>query len=425
MAYPAILQDGRLWAEEGRDFLSYAFRRGSLAALVYVHKRHLDLIPNLAASISAWIGGRSALHVFPAVSVLGYIAYLSGFARLAAASVAAGSRPGLPAPPRSAWMAISLVCGLTGALTAVHPRAWEAALNTINSWSLLVPALVLHVLAPARPRVRGLLAFAAGVVSFPVLLLLPGFLLFSVAGKRCQLDRSGQFPAGAADAVSGGLFLALLVQLGLMLVAPSELPLATERSFSLQVLPLVPLLAVWRSVLPLLLPLPSALPAPLISPASVLSAGSALLAAVVVFLVLLAPWLVRNPLNAIPGWFLPALSLGMGWQLIALALSFGGVESYVAGGGFRYVLPFFLLVLAGVVCTIIQHLAHPSRGARGLLLALLLWLVLQAGSSLAAQWILRRQSPDWWCFRHAPVAPYPSQVFSPAGSLPLCPLGWP
>lgn len=425
MAYPAILHDGRLWAEEGQDFLSYAIRRGSLAALVYVHKRHLDLIPNLAASLSASIGGRSALHVFPAVSLLGYIAYLSGFARLAAASVAAGSRSGSPARPRTAWMAISLVCGLTGALTAVHPRAWEAALNTINSWSLLVPALVLHVLAPARPRVRGLLAFAAGVVSFPVLLLLPGFLLFSVTGRRSQMDRSDQFPVAASDAVSAGLSLALVVQLGLILLAPSELPLATERSFSLQVLPLVPLLAVWRSVLPLLLPLPSALPAPLISPASVLSAGTALLAAVVAFLVLLAPWLIRKPLNALPAWFLPALSLGMGWQIIALALSFGGVESYVAGGGFRYVLPFFLLVLAGVVCTIIQHLAHPSRGARGWLVALLLWLVLQAGSSLAAHRILHRQSQDWWCFRHVPDEPYPSQVSGPAGPLPLCPLGWP
>jgi hypothetical protein len=189
---------------------------------------------------------------------------------------------------------------------------------------------------------------------------------------------------------------------------------------------LLPLLTLWRGLLPLLLPLPQALPQLLWPIHSLPAAGVALLATGVILALLLGPWLLPRIPIRLPLWLPAAVTVVIAWQLAALLLSVGGSASYVGGGGFRYFVPLFLLTLAGVACLAIQDLAATAWRSRPLVPALVLvWLLLQAGVSLEAHRRLHLESQDWWCFRVAPAPPYETQIATPAGPLPLCPLGWP
>jgi len=156
LAAPAVLLYGRIWAEEGRDFLAFAIAHRPWGGLSYAHKQHLDLLPNIAASFAAQGWGKPGFW-FVSISLLPYAFLVAAAARL------------LKAVPLLACFVVGLVWG-------VNPSGWEGLLNSINSWSVLAAA---YLLLLARPlSASGLfIASLLPAVSFPALLFMPLALL--------------------------------------------------------------------------------------------------------------------------------------------------------------------------------------------------------------------------------------------------------
>ena len=155
-AAPAVLLHGRIWAEEGLDFLAYAVAHRPWGGLSYAHKQHLDLLPNIAASFAAQGWGKPGFW-FVLISLFPYACLVAAAARL------------LKATPVSACFFVGLVWGL-------NPSGWEGLLNSINSWSVLAAAYLLLLARP--PGANGLfIASLLPAVSFPALLFMPLALL--------------------------------------------------------------------------------------------------------------------------------------------------------------------------------------------------------------------------------------------------------
>ena len=156
LAAPAVLLYGRIWAEEGKDFLAFAIAHRPWGGLSYVHKQHLDLLPNIAASFAAQGWGKPGFW-FVLISLFPYACLVAAAARL------------LKATPVSACFFVGLVWGL-------NPSGWEGLLNSINSWSVLAAAYLLLLARP--PGANGLfIASLLPAVSFPALLFMPLALL--------------------------------------------------------------------------------------------------------------------------------------------------------------------------------------------------------------------------------------------------------
>jgi hypothetical protein len=155
-AAPAVLLQGRIWAEEGLDFFAYAIAHRPWGGLSYAHKQHLDLLPNIAASFAAQ-GWFKPGFWFVSISLLPY-----GFLVAAAARL-------LKATPLSA-------CFVVGLVWALNPSGWEGLLNSINSWSVLAAAYLLLIARPPSARCL-FIASLLPAVSFPALLFMPLALL--------------------------------------------------------------------------------------------------------------------------------------------------------------------------------------------------------------------------------------------------------
>ena len=155
-AAPAVLLHGRIWAEEGLDFLTYAVAHRPWGGLYYAHKQHFDLLPNIAASFAAQ-GWFKPGFWFVLISLFPYACLVAAAARL------------LKATPLSACFAVGLVWGL-------NPSGWEGLLNSINSWSVLAAAYLLML--ARMPGANGLFIVSLlPAVSFPALLFMPLALL--------------------------------------------------------------------------------------------------------------------------------------------------------------------------------------------------------------------------------------------------------
>ena len=81
LAAPAVLLYGRIWAEEGKDFLAFAIAHRPWGGLSYVHKQHLDLLPNIAASFAAQGWGKPGFW-FVLISLFPYACLIAAAARL-------------------------------------------------------------------------------------------------------------------------------------------------------------------------------------------------------------------------------------------------------------------------------------------------------------------------------------------------------
>ncbi len=278
LAAPAVLWHGRLWAEEGSDFLPYALAHRPWGGLLFAHKQHLDLLPNLAASLAAQGWGQPG-HWFVALALLPYGLLVAAAARL------------LTAVPL-------LVCLLVGLVWGLHPCGWEGQLNSINSWSVLAAAYLLLLAKPPGPR--GLfLASLLPAISFPGLLFLPLALL-----RRCWPQVAGLGLGGLVQALiwrwgGNGLGLdGLTDHRSLYLADWGALPGALLTRAGLQ-----PLLA---------LPLGVHLPAPL---ALLLLLGVGWL---------LQRWSCKGQLEQqLDRWFVPQW---LAWQGLALLFSLGGAQ---------------------------------------------------------------------------------------------------
>ena len=69
--YPSVLLNGRIWAEEARDFLIPQVATSQpLNAIFYLHKAHLDLFPNIATFLSLTLPIKLAPYIFSWVALI-------------------------------------------------------------------------------------------------------------------------------------------------------------------------------------------------------------------------------------------------------------------------------------------------------------------------------------------------------------------
>ena len=361
-AAPAVLLHGRIWAEEGLDFLAYAVAHRPWGGLSYAHKQHLDLLPNIAASFAAQGWGKPGFW-FVLISLFPYACLVVAAARL------------LKATPLTACFVVGLVWGL-------NPSGWEGLLNSINSWSVLAAAYLLLLARP--PRASGLfISSLLPAVSFPGLLFMPLALL-----RRSWIQFGGL--------AIGGLVQLLFFWFGNRGLAGDNL--VDIRSIQWLDFAALPSAIFARSFLHPLFASPILFDWPLLFALPVLCLFAWFLQRICCFLEL-------------DYWFAPQW---LAWQGLALLFSLGGAHLIASEpfGHQRYgvvsvlLIPVFLVLL----------LDKLSYGARNLIWPLIIWflLLLPIFNGLKMVRVVRQsESFDLACM-HWPAL----------GANQICPKGW-
>ena len=322
LAAPAVLLYGRIWAEEGKDFLAFAIAHRPWGGLSYVHKQHLDLLPNIAASFAAQGWGKPGFW-FVLISLFPYACLIAAAARL------------LKAVPLLACFVVGLVWGL-------NPSGWEGLLNSINSWSVLAAAYLLLLARP--PSASGLsISSLLPAVSFPGLLFMPLALL-----RRSWIQFGGLAIGGLVQLLffwfgNGGLAGDNLVDSrSIQWLDIAALPSAIFARSFLHPIFATPILFDW----PLLLALP---------------------------VLCLSAWFLQRICCylELDYWFAPQW---LAWQGLALLLSLGGAHLIAMQpfGHQRYGVVSVLLIPVLFVLV----LDKISYGARNLIWPLIIWFLL-------------------------------------------------
>lgn len=362
LAAPAVLLYGRIWAEEGKDFLAFAIAHRPLGGLSYVHKQHLDLLPNIAASFAAQGWGKPGFW-FVLISLFPYACLIAAAARL------------LKAVPLLACFVVGLVWGL-------NPSGWEGLLNSINSWSVLAAAYLLLLARPPSAS-RLFIASLLPAVSFPGLLFMPLALL-----RRSWIQFGGL--------AIGGLVQLLFFWFGNVGLAGDYL--VDNRSIQWLDIAALPSAIFARSFLHPIFATPILFDWPLLLVLPVLCLSAWLLQRICCYLEL-------------DYWFVPQW---LAWQGLALLCSLGGAHLIAMQpfGHQRYgvvsvlLLPVLLVLLLDKI----------SYGARNLIWLLIVWflLLLPIFNGLKMVRVMRQaESFDRSCM-HWPAL----------GVNQICPRGW-
>jgi len=361
-AAPAVLLHGRIWAEEGLDFLAYAVAHRPWGGLSYAHKQHLDLLPNIAASFAAQGWGKPGFW-FVLISLFPYACLVVAAARL------------LKATPLSACFVVGLVWGL-------NPSGWEGLLNSINSWSVLAAAYLLLLARPPSASSLFILSLLPAV-SFPALLFMPLALL-----RRSWIQFGGLAIGGLVQFLffwfgNGGLAGDSLVDSrSIQWLDIAALPSAIFARSFLHPIFASPILLDWS----LLLALP---------------------------VLCLSAWVLQRTCCylELDYWFAPQW---LAWQGLALLLSLGGAHLIAMQpfGHQRYGVVSVLLIPVLLVLL----LDKISYGARNLIWPLIIWflLLLPIFNGLKMVRVVRHSLASDLACMHWPAL----------GVNQICPRGW-
>jgi hypothetical protein len=439
ISYPSIFVNGRIWAEEGAHFLANAHLHGPLASVFYIHKRHLDLIPNLASAIAVSLPSHLWPRVFPAVATIPYVAMFAcvSFALLQIYTAPVHNITRIPYSTKNIRsqnpFVITFLVSIYSYLISVAPSGWESMLNTINSWSVVVASFAIII-----PFLSGALSFvipfflASGV--FPVTLFFPYIFL------RYLLARSR-----TAFMILLGIATGTFFQVSLIVFTPQNLslPLVSERSFSLNDVITIPTLIIERALPPVAGNFNAIASDPYLSAAfwnfAIRLAGSILLVALLIFLLkllssaaynseVMADVTARHSFLLLPKTcFSSAITLHrisesllaiLTWQSLALMLTLGGPRKILfTGGGDRYFFSFYCVCTYALIALFYvsflraysrfpyKHMPpidSPPKFSLFIMLLTATFLVLQTFSSAL---ILNNEliKNKFWCFHSPPV----------------------
>jgi len=429
--HPSIFINGRIWAEEGKHFLEHAHTNGAVASLMYVHKRHMDFIPNLASFIAIHFPRSWTPYVFPAIAFGVYIFFFfcCGFV-LKKALV--GSKTTSTSQKSVAWIqASSLLIGalLLGAFTASTPWGIETFLNTINSWAVLSASFAILL-----PWLEGNAAIIAPMLlmstAFPVILFSPYVLL------RWLTTRSRQSLYLLIGSLIGATF-----QTSLVLFTPIQSSLelidGNARNINIENISLVPGL-MWEKLYGPLLGMSYAMKD--LDRKAILSSSTTIIMMVIIALVSIGVFYrfklsnkrsilysfnsKQTNLNAlIPTESLDSLLAVLTWQFFAFAFShdgasvqlqFGAAPRYFATSAFVFYFEIIFIAIINANRLILSNInsinpyklirAKPPQIKAGIKVIGTILLCVYAVASLLAAQVTRPYvvQGDVWCFQSRP-----------------------
>lgn len=445
--YPSVLINGRIWAEEAREFLIPLAAAGkNINSLLYLHKGHLDLFPNIATFLSLVFPINFAPYIFVWVSIV----------PVAIFSVCLGytctrSKPLILFSKSSTLLLLWF--SAIGALASVSYITVESHLNTINSWSYIVASVGLLIpLKPSRscPSIDSIFVSISPLLAFPCVLFAPWLLLqFALTSCRRIKVRNLLF------------FLSCATQVAAARILPSSWRFGDDRCFTLRdtisILPTV----VIKNISPLLGNIKGFSPLAGSFYGTKLFLLSVSMLSILLF-VIISYYCIRACNNSsIASALLPdprspsSLAIGLvfpifSWQL--LAIPSGGAGAYaqlMMGGGYRYSNSMFL-VFSAIASIIFGFVVDPRRFdsandnrafyhrldkfisskyslIRGFILAWIALIIIVSIQELFA--MQGAGANDFFCFTSRPEwqyrdrAAFKDALRNPA-SIITCPRGW-
>ena len=176
---PQYLATPNFWAEDGMLFFAGAWNSGPLHGLVQLPSGYLQLLPNLATSLAAWLVRSGALSLASAPRVTAVAGLLAQLVPIAVIAFAV-------APT---WGGV-LRRAVAIAIVLVVPRTGNIWLNTVNSQFYLALAAIVILLEPPDLTPVRRWAYAALLVlcglTGPVSALLTPLFVLKVWGARTR-----------------------------------------------------------------------------------------------------------------------------------------------------------------------------------------------------------------------------------------------
>lgn len=445
--HPSILLNGRIWAEEAREFLiPLAPSYQAFDFIFYLHKGHVDLFPNIATYFSLVLPIRLAPYIFVWVALIPvacfsmcFGSYLSGFMLLKFGE--------------GAFKKSNLLCffwiSCMGFLAGFCLIGVESHINTINSWSFIVASVALLLpfsQAFNAPLLAGAFIGVSPILAFPCLLFSPWILLQLVFSKSPRIKFQNII-----------FFISVALQLALPRMLPSSWSFGEGRCLEVRdILAIIPTF-VAKNVLPLM-GITRGFASQKYSP-------NALIIISVVFLAVCGIIIYRclektNIRNAFSERFycgdkvlvraiVSTSFIIVIWQFSAIPSSLRGAYSQlVLGGGYRYSNSIFLVFLGIVSMGLFSSVISDVNSIRFLdkndfpgpkkinisqfgivKLFSIGWLVLMLSVSVLYKYNTMLSGDDFWCFYSRPEWPYQSrpqfmEAIKTPGNILTCPRGW-
>lgn len=445
--YPSVLINGRIWAEEAREFLiPLASTERAIDVLFYLHRGHLDLFPNIATLLSLVLPFKYIPHIYVLVSLIpicifsicyGYIVYIStGHFRQAKDRY---------------YLYIWVAC--TGFLASCSNTGIESHLNTINSWTFIVASVALLIpitQSSKAPTKASIFICISPLIAFPCILFSPLILIqfFWTDSKKIKIQNL--------------IFIfCCAIQLILPYMLPSDWAFANHRCFGVRdIISIIPIIFI-RNLSTLIGNIHSFEPLNETFLSSYINLFILTLFSLVFLTICMFIYMKSNKandlylrhrdfpesstiLNILIGFLLP-ISF---WQIFAYASSLSGAYGQLMmGGGYRYSYSFYLVFLT-LMTTIFSYsfvgnhfylneerkeTSHEvSKFQRPRLpickMATFSWMTLMIVMALSFQAKIHN-GDDWWCFMSRPEWQYRNrseflEYVNKPELIKTCPRGW-
>jgi len=448
--YPSILINGRIWAEEAREFLiPLATTSRSFEPIFYLHKGHLDIFPNIATYLSLILPIQMTPYVFVWVALIpiacfslcfGCYLYHFVFLRLC---VEENKKTKLL---QYFWISAA------GFLASSSFIGIESHINTLNSWTFIVAsvALLLPVTQTKKaPVLASVFVSMSPILAFPCVLFSPCIFLQLLSSKSSRIKTQNIL-----------FFISCTIQYVLPRMLPSDWAFGNSRCFQVRdIIAIIPTLFV-KTIMPLIgnvhgFARQSSSIWHSYSVLVIFSITCLLLFSIVVYLYsnsinlhsIFSEYtsLVDTSLSRVIG---STSFLILSWQIFAIASPLNGAYAQLMlGGGYRYSYSIFLVCLA--IMSIIFLSSTSSKTVPTHLLGKCeSWQVrrfkvtqITSMQALSVGWLAlmlivsihsqksREIGDDFWCFVSRPKWSYHSHSEFIVDSLDpksilTCPRGW-
>lgn len=448
--YPSILVNGRIWAEEAREFLiPLASTSQPLDIIFYLHKGHLDLFPNIATYFSLILPIQLTPYIFVWVSLIPiacfsicFGCYLYRFAFL---------RLGAEAFKKAKLLQFFWISGL-GFLASSCFIGVESHMNTLNSWTFIVASVALLVpitQTPNAPFFATIFISISPILAFPSVLFSPWLFLQLIFSRSSRIKAQNIF-----------FFISCAIQVALPRMLQSNWSFGDDRCFQMRdIIAVIPSLLI-KNITPLI----GNIHGFDRQSNSAWQNHSILTFSSIICLIFCGLLIYTYSKNTNLRYLFSeysfhgdkslAIAIGstsiliLSWQISAIASSGNGAYAQLMlGGGYRYTNSIFLVFLAIIsivflsstsINTVSAHLIGKSDSWRvrklnvdqvNTIQALSIgWLALMLTLSISLQ-NKRHLSDDFWCFFSRPEWLYQDHnEFIAASQDPksifTCPRGW-
>lgn len=431
IAYPNILIEGRIWAEEGVHWLWNNADKGPIRALFYLQFRKLELFPNIATSLSLIFPLRFTPLIYTFTSLIPPL-FLCFSISLWLSKIRINKKI------NNLFTTYTIVF-LCGGMLAISPLGKETLLNTINSWGYIVTSFAILIPLLKKKSIF-ILGFITPLISFPCTLFLP----YSLAKYTFKRSRNNLF-------LLVGLSASTFIQFLLINFGKSNTDLIPGRDISIKSF-LSSFAVFFNRIVPAIF---------FHSEKNLIQIDQTnfnikliiILNLFVVSFILLANIYLLNksklnffiktcksnkelfPLMIIES-ILPITS----FTLIALFLSLGGSSMLLisSGGGLRYFFPFYatFLIIALVYLTllsndffILRKINIRKNLAFLIQIIIISWLIIGLSKSYISIKKDRENPMDWWCFFSRPsisnhININTSNRKDQIRGMKICPIGW-